>query len=416
MIVTSLKLANVRAIEVAEFSFKPGFNLIVGVNGVGKSTALEALAVCLSGITRHMNRLRSPLRAFTSDDIRASTQALTIDCSVDIEGSSLTYLVHMPRHAAVAQIGKAGLPREQAFDTPTQTGFVGDPPSTADGIRVQRPLAVLFSTRRAVPSDRAATKAASAGGPAAAFADAFAPRELRLSEFASWMRAQEALASERAEASRVLEAFEVAVERFIPGYDNFRVTDEKPLRLLVDRFGTTVPVRHLSDGERGSLALVLDLTRRLAQANPQLVDPAGEGEAVVLIDEVDLHLHPKWQREIIKNLTATFPKAQFIATTHSPQVIGEIEHDRIQVIADGQVFSPPYAFGVDSSRVLEEIMDTPPRSAEVQTLLVELSKQVSANRLSRAEHLVADLARQIGESDPEVVRARTLLDFLGGDE
>jgi hypothetical protein len=90
-------------------------------------------------------------------------------------------------------------------------------------------------------------------------------------------------------------------------------------RAAVQRYGA-LPEREgafLSDGERGMLVLVLDLTRRLAQANPSVADPAGETGAVVLIDEIDLHLHPKWQRQIVNNLRSAFPRCQFIATTHS---------------------------------------------------------------------------------------------------
>ena len=96
---------------------------------------------------------------------------------------------------------------------------------------------------------------------------------------------------------------------------------------------TTIPVRQLSDGERGILAFVLDLTRRFAQANPNFTDPASEAEAIVLIDEIDLHLHPKWQRQIIHNLTTTFPCCQFIATTHSPQVVASVEPDQVHLLA-----------------------------------------------------------------------------------
>ena len=177
-----------------------------------------------------------------------------------------------------------------------------------------------------------------------------------------------------------------------------------------------MPVRQLSDGERGTLALVLDLTRRLAQANPGLADPAAEAGAVVLIDEIDLHLHPKWQRQIVHNLAAAFPRCQFIATTHSPQVIGEVEHDRIQIIADGQVYSPTHSFGVDSSRVLEEIMDADPRTKEVEDLLSQVSQRMGKQQFERARELLAQLVDQLGEDDPEVTRIRTLLDFMEGKE
>ena len=277
-------------------------------------------------------------------------------------------------------------------------------------------MAVLFSTNRAVPSDRAPGKSVAAGGIAAAFADAFADRELRLGEFVAWMRVQKLLRKERPASARALAAFADALARFLPSYGNLRLAGDDKQQLWIDRGSTGIPVRQLSDGERGTLALVLDLTRRLAQANPGFADPAAEAGAVVLIDEIDLHLHPKWQREIVHNLRKTFPRCQFIATTHSPQVIGEVEHDRIQFIADGQIHSPTHSYGVDSSRVLEEVMDSDPRTKEVRDLLSEVSGVVGRQQFDLARELLVQIVEKLGETDPEATRIRTLLDFMEGKE
>lgn len=417
MIVTRLKVANLRAIDAAEFRFQPGVNLIVGVNGVGKTSVLDALGVCLSAVVKQVNRLRGRAEAFTVDDIRIGADALTLECGVRIGEREHAYLIHKPREASVPQETKAGMPREQVHDTPERAEFVGDAPSPVTGDEPGgRPLAVLFSTNRAVPTERAPAKGVAAGGVAAAFADAFADRELRLGEFGAWIRVQDALRRERPAAGRALDACQEAVARFLPGYSNLRLAGETRPQLSIDRGATTVPVRQLSDGERGTLALVLDLTRRLAQANPGLADPAAEAEAVLLIDEIDLHLHPKWQRQIFQNLRAAFPRCQFIATTHSPQVIGEVEHERIQIIADGQVYSPTHSYGVDSSRVLEEVMGSTPRAKDVQELLTEVSKVVGRQEFSRGRELLAGLIERLGENDPEVTRTRTLLDFMEGNE
>jgi predicted ATP-binding protein involved in virulence len=111
-----------------------------------------------------------------------------------------------------------------------------------------------------------------------------------------------------------------------------------------------------------------------------------------------------------------FPKCQFIATTHSPQVIGEVEHERIQIIANGQVYSPTHSFGVDSSRVLQEIMDVGPRTLEVDKLVSLLSRKIGDKDYESARRLLTKLTKQVGENDPEVTQAKTLLEFMEGEK
>jgi predicted ATP-binding protein involved in virulence len=342
---------------------------------------------------------------------------MDVECGIRIGDRQHSYIIHNPREVSAPQAKKAGMPRDLVHETPETSRFLGTPPPPVTGNeRGGRPLAVFFSTNRAIPSERDRGKTAAAGGIAAAYAEAFNKRELRLGEFASWMRAQAALKVERPFAGRVLGAFENAVARFLPGYANIRLDGDHDQRLLIDRGSTTVPVRLLSDGERGTLALVLDLTRRLAQANPSSADAAAEAEAVVLIDEIDLHLHPKWQRQIVGKLTTTFPHCQFIATTHSPQVIGEVAHDRIQIIADNQVYSPTHSFGVDSSRVLEEIMDASPRTRVVKEAILKLTHEIGRQQFEQARESLVELTAVLGEDDPEVTHARTLIDFMEGKE
>lgn len=271
MRVTRLKLANVRAIKEAEFHFQPGFNLIVGVNGVGKTSVLDALGVCLSEIAVHTNHLRLHPDSFTSKDIRIGANALTLECSVTLGKSEHAYLVHQPRSTSVARKKGEGMPREQVHETPERSEFIGEPPAPATGKEKQgRPLVILFSTTRAVPSDKQPTRGRSSGGIAAAYAEAWSNRELRVAEFAKWIRVQHTMRDELPQAKKVLAAFERAVKRFLDGYSKLRVEEtDNGYELVINRGKTTIPVRQLSDGERGTLALVLDLTRRLAQATPR---------------------------------------------------------------------------------------------------------------------------------------------------
>ena len=416
MIVSRLKLANLRALKEAEFGFLPGFNLIAGVNGVGKTSVLYALGVCLSAVVKYANGLRYKKRTFSLNDLRVGTEALTVECEVQLDGTAYNYLVHNPSETSVARKKMVGEPRAQVHDTPAMAEFTGDAPSPLTVPKNGRALAMLFSTRRSLTSAREPSNMASAGGIVAACADAFANRNLRLGEFAAWMRVEQTLAVEQPSSKRVLAAFGAAVSRFLPKHSDLRVNDEKSPNLLIYHDDMPLPVAQLSDGERGLLAMVFDLTRRLTQANPEMEDPAAEAEAVVLIDEIELHLHPGWQRQIVRNLTETFPKCQFIVTTHSPQVIGEVENDRIQIIADGEIYSPGHSFGVDSSRILEEIMSADPRTQDVKELLSEISQEVGKQRYESARGLLAPLVDRLGEDDPEVTRIRTLLDFMEGKE
>ena len=439
MKITSVKLTNIRSIdETAELRFQPGFNLIAGVNGVGKSTVLDALRICLSRVLTLTTLSRAKPLSFDRKDIRSGFPFLDADLSLTIGVDKLRFTRRQWKEQFAAddeenlkELRRVILESERLRDrarnllreleeshgvsdsdsfVPSKGRFV-----LAARIAEVAPNCVFFSTNRSVVSSASAAKSRAAGGKSAAYAEALVARPMYVAQFADWMRAQKALAGEERSARRHLQVLRSAVARFLPSYENLRPTDEKPSRLMIDREGIELEVGQLSDGERGVLALVLDLARRLSQANPSLDDPLGEGHAVVLIDELDLHLHPRWQRRIVHNLTATFPKCQFIAATHSPQVIGEVPHDRIQIISDGEVYSPSYSFGVDSGRVLEEIMGADPRTAAVKELLREVSEVIGEERYGEAQDLIDQLVEHLGEEDPEVTRLRTLLGFLEGE-
>jgi predicted ATP-binding protein involved in virulence len=438
VIVTRLSLVNVRAIEVAELTFRPGMNVVVGVNGVGKSTVLDVLRTSMSHFLPVVTDSRARPFPFAASDVRFGQPFLDTTMSVSV-GKGECQLQSRKWRAQVAEDAADNLDRlrrqilestrlrerartlirelEQPQGVEDSYTLLGDVPAIREalGHEPSRPNCVFFATSRSLVERSAPIRGNSAGGVAAAYATSLVPRSWQLRQFAAWMRAQAALASEDPKAKRHLAALQGAAERFLPSYVGLRPDEDGDRLLIDDKRGATLEVGQLSDGERGVLAMVLDLARRLSQANPNSTDPLIDASAVVLIDELDLHLHPAWQRTIVRRLLDVFPQCQFIATTHSPQVVGEVEHDRIQIISDGAVYSPTHSFGVDSSRVLEEIMDAPPRTADVQEVLGQLSKEVANKNLAEAQRLVIALAAQLGENDPEVVRARTLLEFLEGE-
>jgi len=135
-----------------------------------------------------------------------------------------------------------------------------------------------------------------------------------------------------------------------------------------------------------------ELAKRAAILNPHLGDAAlHQTPGVVTIDELDLHLHPRWQRRVIHDLKTTFPSLQFIATTHSPQLIGEAYPDEIRLLDDGQTTTPPRSFGIDSSRVLEEVMRAGSRDQSVGDLLKRLYRTIDDEQFESAKQLLSEV-------------------------
>lgn len=400
MRIIDFNVAGLRIFDHAEFKFTPGMNLLVGVNGVGKTTVLDALCICLSKILPQVTASRSRSMSFSMDDIRVKSKVLSVNCVFELGGKEFSFLVHKQRESHV--VHKPGVVREQTLETPDREEW--QPPLLKSPVHVppakEQPFGLLFSTRRSLVSDAAPSATSAAGGQAAAFADAFSNRELRLAEMAYWMKAQEELGVERPLALKHVAALRRAAKQFLPQCKNLHAETSPKPRLFVEKQRTTLDVKQLSDGERGLLALVLDLAKRLSQANPSLADPVKQGEAVVLIDELDLHLHPKWQRTIVESLTKTFPNCQFISTTHSPQIVAAVEPEQVLLLTDSGVIRPDRTLGMDSNWILRHLMEADERPAKATEVIRKVEAFIKKGAYKKARALIAS-KRKRGLDLPE---------------
>lgn len=213
---------------------------------------------------------------------------------------------------------------------------------------------------------------------------------------------------QNASRDRQLSAVRSAVAFFMPGFDNLRVQRMPSLHMAIDKNGETLNVAQLSQGEKSLMALVGDIARRLAIMNPALENPL-QGQGVVLIDEVDLHLHPKWQRHLIHQLTATFPNCQFILTTHSPLVISDTKDVLCYVLDDGELEERNGLYGLDANQVLLSVMDTDVRNSEVQARLDRLLELLQDKKLKDAKALFEELAAELPPSHIELTKAALLI-------
>jgi predicted ATP-binding protein involved in virulence len=205
------------------------------------------------------------------------------------------------------------------------------------------------------------------------------------------------------------------LEAFLPDFSDFSVK-RNHLRMVVNKAGEELRVNQLSDGEKCLIAMIGDLARRLAIANPTQKDPVG-GEGIVLIDEIDLHLHPSWQRMVVPKLIDVFPNCQFVVSTHSPQVLGEIEGQHIRCLYPDQekglcACIPDQALGLDSSEVLAELMQTRVRDEGVTQELEEVFQLIDNEHFSDAKEKIKRLEDRLNGSIPELVRANALITML----
>jgi predicted ATP-binding protein involved in virulence len=310
-----------------------------------------------------------------------------------------------------------GRPREHAVDTPDHYDVTTSTQETKFAVREDSaPLAVYYSAHRSLALERSASRARVAGNSGAAYAEALEDRELRLGEAVLLWRKEEVLEQSDGLPARANRAIKQALPAFLGQFCNLRIEgDDKP-RLVVDKLGTKLDLSQLSDGERGILAVLMDLTRRLSQANPNLENPARDGCAVVLIDELDLHMHPRWQREIVSRLTETFPKCQFVATTHSPTIISEVQPESLLLLRqDGEYVIPEscgQAYGLDVNYVMEHIMGTASRPAPATDAINSIEDALESGELEVARRRVVELRTLLHGDDAVVVGLEATINNL----
>lgn len=172
-------------------------------------------------------------------------------------------------------------------------------------------------------------------------------------------------------------------------------------------------LRELSDGYRGVIALVADIARRSATLLPTAgANVLSEIQGIVVIDEVDLHLHPEWQWRLLRSLSETFPKIQFVVTTHSPLVLSSVKNHQVRKLSVGNLEGAHLlVHNRDINAILQGVMQTLERPQEGEIWISALLKTIEAGDIAEAQVLLNNLRNAWGDLDPNVVRAETLLNL-----
>lgn len=172
----------------------------------------------------------------------------------------------------------------------------------------------------------------------------------------------------------------------------------------VDEGVIQIPLEQLSDGYRCALSLIGDIAYRMATLNPQLKNKVlEETPGIVMIDEVDLHLHPEWQQHILKDLTETFPKVQFIVTTHAPAIINSTEYGKLLVLETNKVdYLGTNAYGQDVNTIIKSYMGSSIRPLAIQEKFEEFYHNLDEGKIEEAKEVLDELKEKIDVNDSEL--------------
>jgi predicted ATP-binding protein involved in virulence len=394
MRIDSLLLENFKGFKRRELLFHPQFNLIVGENGTGKTSLLDALAVAIgswflgiSGVeTRHIRPEEVRLQAFASD--AGTNWEGQFPCAVQASGS----ILHQPLtwHRSLNRPGgrttRTGAANIKALAERATRGVrAGEP--------VVLPLVSYYGTGRLwnTPREQGQVKEPPTGLLAKelsrldGYKTSVDPR-LSVSALIQWIARQAWLTFQQGgQESSVFQVVRYALMRSIPGAEELRFN--AGLGEVVIRFanGDQQPFMNLSDGQRTMLALVGDLAQKAATLNPHLgADVLAKTEGVVLIDELDLHLHPTWQRHVIEDLRSTFPGLQSICTTHSPFLIQSLRSGEELLMLEGQ---PTAKLGdLSIAEIAEGIQGVPDTNVSARYAEMKQIAKTYLEQLEEASH------------------------------
>jgi predicted ATP-binding protein involved in virulence len=426
MRIDRIRLTNYRCHRDLEVRFTPRFNVLTGVNGSGKTSLLRGLAEALSGLTSFIAGAAgaTPLAEDTIRLERIEVESrlrFEPQYPVSVEATGMAFGT-----PTSWKVERSSVARQPAWDGSFPgVMFHQQQNGTVAAQEIQPlPVVAFYRANRQWNSPRqnelaAATQKNSRIDGYRFYADASTDSPT----LSTWVIA------------KCLERFQVSSETGV-AFDDIHddelalvnsaiadaVDEAKGIKydmreksLLVEWKQSDFPERrptifeNLSDGQKAIICLIADIARRICLLNPQLGQEAmKQTPGVVLIDELDMHLHPKWQRSLTLGLQKAFPSVQFIVASHSPQILSEMQPEQIIVLTAGSALHPQVSYGLDSSAVLEEIMEASPRPEGVSSELSKLFAALDRNELETARNLLAGL-RKSAPGIAELTRAEALL-------
>jgi predicted ATP-binding protein involved in virulence len=436
MKIHQLEVTNFKQFSSLSLDLHPQFTLLVGENGAGKTSILDALAIALS-IWLAQEKPDSSLQNSSRNILPGE-----IHLRADQIGDRIQFREIKPviiKAEGEFEDGKALAWERQIKINGSRTTNTGAKKALEhikniykqdmEGLHPTCPILVYYGAGRAwLPSKESAIK--STPHPVAkrwsAYYDCFNER-IRFGDITAWFNREVTAAGARGGQLRPgYEVVKLAILECIPDATDLWFDADRD-ELILQLQGKSQPISNLSAGQRMMFALVADIAIKIVTLNAHLL-PADtltaedyplprillNSSGVVLIDELDVHLHPRWQRQVATDLKRIFPRLQFVCTSHSAQVIGELNPEEIRLLTPQGIQQPRIAFGADSNWILDFIM--PGQASSVNLEIKQLQDQVEEAlddfELDTARSYLTQLETRLGGATGETTRLHSTLETL----
>lgn len=374
MIIKHLVIENFRAIEYLELDCSNSVNVFIGDNGAGKSTVLDAINILYSWLVARLDSTKGKGKSIHKDDISFGAQYCFLSVMVEHDGIHASWSLYKSKQASHPEPQKqTDLEQLNRFVEQIQSSF-----------EKEKPLLSYYGVNRNVNPvryDKSLPKKkkdlsifdSSASANWKSFFNWFYESENEENRMKVWFNPKY--------HNEALDAVRDCLSDVFPGYSNLRIED-KPTQLVIQKNNQKISFDKLSDGEKCYITLVLDIARRLATSNAGGDSPL-LGSQIVMIDEVDLHLHPSWQLHVISNLEKKFPNCQFFITSHSSLVLSSLrDSGQLIVLRDGkrlEVSDIPY--GDNGDYILKRFFSlNEVRNPEVQTMIDGVASELAKEK------------------------------------
>lgn len=399
----SVKLTNFRGFRELEISFDPSFTILLGENMAGKTAVLEGVAVLLSRRTKDTHGIED-------DDIRRLVRRENGVLQLDLQLPVVLSACGVDNDTR--QLLKWEVERKFLHFATHDSGNLRVPgPGQDPGVL---PIIAYYAVRRNWNWSRSIDELQGIGSRYDAYSTVFNSSS-KHNQLTGWIQRQTLIQLQRG-AGHVqpqLASVEAAIKSCIGDIRHFWFDVEYNELQLERSNGDIQSFAMLSEGFRNTVAMVADIAWRAAVLNPQYGAEAHlKTDGVVLIDELDLHLHPAWQRRIVGDLRRTFPNIQFIVTTHSPQIVASVTRQQIRLLDRNRlVADEAYVEGRNTNEILEDVFGVPARPGDAQAAIDEMYRLIEDDAFSAARNKLAELEQRFGPDDKDIVRARWLLDL-----